>query len=62
MTNQDRRKILRALGMMSAVELWRSMGFETLEGFVTGFWEKRYGRRDANNLYSMNSHHASLES
>ena len=26
---------------------------ETLEGFVAGFWEKRYGRRDANNLLSM---------
>ena len=26
-------------------ELWRQMGF--------GFWEKRYGRRDANNLLSM---------
>jgi homoserine O-acetyltransferase len=34
-------------------ELWRTMGFETLEGFVAGFWEKRYGRRDANNLLSM---------
>jgi homoserine O-acetyltransferase/O-succinyltransferase len=34
-------------------ELWRAMGFETLEGFVTGFWEKRYSRRDANNLLSM---------
>lgn len=34
-------------------ELWRQMGFSTLEEFVTGFWEKRYGRRDANNLLSM---------
>jgi homoserine O-acetyltransferase len=34
-------------------ELWRSMGFDTLEAFVAGFWEKRYGRRDANNLLSM---------
>ena len=34
-------------------ELWRSMGFESLEGFVAGFWERRYGRRDANNLLSM---------
>lgn len=28
-------------------------GTDTLEDFVTGFWEKRYGRRDANNLLSM---------
>jgi homoserine O-acetyltransferase len=34
-------------------ELWRQMGFDTLEHFVAGFWEKRYGRRDANNLLSM---------
>ncbi len=34
-------------------ELWREMGFDSLEGFLTGFWEKRYGRRDANNLLSM---------
>jgi homoserine O-acetyltransferase len=34
-------------------ELWRQMGFDTLEGFVMGFWEKRYGRRDANNMLSM---------
>jgi homoserine O-acetyltransferase len=34
-------------------ELWRQMGFDSLESFVTGFWEKRYGRRDANNLLSM---------
>jgi len=34
-------------------ELWRQMGFETLDGFISGFWEKRYGRRDANNLLSM---------
>ena len=34
-------------------ELWHSMGYDTLEGFVAGFWEKRYGRRDANNLLSM---------
>jgi homoserine O-acetyltransferase len=34
-------------------ELWRSIGFESLEDFVAGFWEKRYGRRDANNLLSM---------
>lgn len=34
-------------------ELWRQTGFESLEQFLTGFWEKRYGRRDANNLLSM---------
>jgi homoserine O-acetyltransferase/O-succinyltransferase len=34
-------------------ELWRQMGYHTLESFVTGFWEKRYGSRDANNLLSM---------
>lgn len=34
-------------------ELWRQLGFDSLEHFVAGFWEKRYGRRDANNLLSM---------
>lgn len=34
-------------------ELWRKLGFDSLEGFVSGFWERRYGRRDANNLLSM---------
>jgi homoserine O-acetyltransferase len=34
-------------------ELWRRMGFDSLADFLTGFWEKRYGRRDANNLLSM---------
>jgi homoserine O-acetyltransferase len=34
-------------------ELWRQLGFDSLENFVTGFWEKRYVRRDANNLLSM---------
>jgi homoserine O-acetyltransferase len=34
-------------------ELWRQMGFDSLASFLTGFWEQRYGRRDANNLLSM---------
>ena len=34
-------------------ELYRQMGFARLEDFVAGFWEKRYARRDANNLLSM---------
>jgi homoserine O-acetyltransferase len=34
-------------------ELWRQLGFDSLEHFVSGFWEARYGRRDANNLLSM---------
>jgi len=34
-------------------ELWRQMGFDSLAEFLTGFWEKRYVRRDANNLLSM---------
>jgi len=34
-------------------ELWRELGFDSLDSFLTGFWEKRYGRRDANNLLSM---------
>jgi homoserine O-acetyltransferase len=34
-------------------ELHRQMGFAGLEDFIAGFWEKRYGRRDANNLLSM---------
>ena len=34
-------------------ELWRQMGFDSLEDFVTRFWEQRYGRRDANNFLSM---------
>jgi homoserine O-acetyltransferase len=34
-------------------ELYRELGFNSLEDFITGFWEKRYMRRDANNLLSM---------
>jgi homoserine O-acetyltransferase len=34
-------------------ELYKQMGFASLEAFVAGFWEKRYMRRDANNLLSM---------
>ena len=34
-------------------ELFRQMGFGSLEEFLTGFWEKRFLRRDANNLLSM---------
>lgn len=34
-------------------ELHRQLGFRTLEDFVSGFWEARYLRRDANNLLSM---------
>ena len=34
-------------------ELYRQMGFSSLEDFLTGFWEKRYMHRDANNLLSM---------
>jgi homoserine O-acetyltransferase len=33
--------------------LYRQLGFTSLEDFITGFWEKRYARRDANNLLSM---------
>ncbi len=34
-------------------ELYRQLGFESLPELLTGFWEKRYMRRDANNLLSM---------
>jgi homoserine O-acetyltransferase len=34
-------------------ELHRQMGFASLSEFLTGFWEQRYSRRDANNLLSM---------
>lgn len=34
-------------------ELYRQMGFGSVSDFLTGFWEKRYLRRDANNLLSM---------
>jgi len=34
-------------------ELYREMGFASLDEFLTGFWERRYLRRDANNLLSM---------
>ena len=34
-------------------ELYRQMGFNSLPDFLTGFWEQRYERRDANNLLSM---------
>jgi homoserine O-acetyltransferase len=33
--------------------LWREMGFSSLEDFLVGFWEKRFLRRDANNLLAM---------
>jgi len=31
-------------------ELYRQLGFSTLEEYITKFWETRYARRDANNL------------
>lgn len=34
-------------------QLHRQLGFEALEDFLVGFWERRYLRRDANNLLSM---------
>jgi len=34
-------------------ELYRQLGFNSLDDFITGFWERRYARRDANNLLSM---------
>jgi homoserine O-acetyltransferase len=34
-------------------ELYRAMDFASLDDFLTGFWERRYLRRDANNLLSM---------
>jgi homoserine O-acetyltransferase/O-succinyltransferase len=33
--------------------LHRQLGFDSVEEFLTGFWEKRFLRRDANNLLSM---------
>jgi homoserine O-acetyltransferase len=35
------------------LELYRQMGFGSLEEFLVGFWEKRFLHRDANNLLSM---------
>jgi homoserine O-acetyltransferase len=34
-------------------ELWRSLKFSSLEDFLVGFWERRFLRRDANNLLTM---------
>ena len=34
-------------------ELYQQLGFASLEEFLAGFWEKRFLRRDANNLLSM---------
>ncbi len=34
-------------------ELWRQLGFSSLEDFLIGFWERRFLRRDANNLLTM---------
>ncbi len=31
-------------------DLYKQLGFATLGEFLTGFWEKRYARRDANNM------------
>jgi len=33
--------------------LFRQIGFNSIDDFITGFWEPRYRRRDANNLLSM---------
>jgi homoserine O-acetyltransferase len=34
-------------------ELYRALGLNSVEEVITGFWEPRYVRRDANNLLSM---------
>lgn len=34
-------------------ELWRSMGFTSLEDYLVGAWEGNFLRRDANNLLAM---------
>lgn len=34
-------------------ELWRGMGFSSLEDFLIGFWEGFFLQRDANNLLAM---------
>lgn len=34
-------------------ELWRQLGFSSLDDFLVGFWERRFLRRDANNLLTM---------
>jgi len=34
-------------------ELWRQLGFSSLDDFLIGFWERRFLRRDANNLLAM---------
>jgi len=34
-------------------ELYKQIGFQSLQDFIAGFWEQRYVRRDANNLLSM---------
>ena len=34
-------------------ELYRQLGFSSLEDFLIGFWERRFLRRDANNLLAM---------
>jgi homoserine O-acetyltransferase len=34
-------------------ELWRELGFSSLEDFLIGFWEGFFLRRDANNLLAM---------
>ena len=34
-------------------ELWRGIGFSSLEDFLTGSWEANFRRRDANDLLAM---------
>jgi homoserine O-acetyltransferase len=34
-------------------ELYRQLAFSSLEDFLIGFWERRFLRRDANNLLAM---------
>jgi homoserine O-acetyltransferase len=33
-------------------ELWRTLGYASLEGFLQGYWERLFLRRDANSLLS----------
>ncbi len=34
-------------------ELWRTLGYHSLEDFLIGFWEGFFLKRDANNLLAM---------
>ena len=63
MYDSNPEKAMRAVGRVWAgwavsqpyyrQELWRKFGFESVEGFLVGFWEGFFCSKDANNLLAL---------